>query len=225
MSSTLAQFEAIVSALLFDPTNLIFTTAVIDAGLRAALSEYTEAAPLTRETVITLPAAGREIALNGVANLTSVVDVQWPYKSTGAEVHPPHKPIGFRVWWDDAQPVLYLDPLYGDQPQANDELRLWYSAPHTILNLDGASATTMPLAHENFIVLGAVGHSLLARSIDIAEAAATQAVSTPNYAAMGGYYLKRFRLELMRLAATRTAGGSAYKYGWPIDKWDLVYRG
>ena len=125
MPSTLSQLEARVAARLGDPTNTIYSLATLDEALRSALAEYNAVLPLTAETVIRLPADGREIALSGVSGLLGVSAVWWPYATTGGEAWPPPEAPGFRVWWDDAQPVLILTSRTGGQPQAGDELRLW----------------------------------------------------------------------------------------------------
>lgn len=225
MASTLAQLEVKVAALLYDAANAVFTTATLDAALRQALEEYTEAAPLTMETTIVLPGDGREIALNGVSDLLAVTDVWWPYDSTPtSETWPPNRVPGFRIWWDDAQPVLFLTEAAGAQPQQNDELRVFYTKPHTIQNLDSAAATTLPAPHESLIARGAAGLCCLARSVDLNETAANMAVSTPNYGALADIYLNAFpagfypRLEALR--AHSSARGEPFGAGWAMDKWD-----
>src|SRR4051812_32019556 len=102
MPSTLAQFEARLAARLVDAANAVWSSATLDEALPSALAEYSAAVPLTAETAITLPGAGREIALSGVADLLSVSEVWWPYATTSSEVWPPNQVAGFRVYWDDA---------------------------------------------------------------------------------------------------------------------------
>ncbi|HEX9596946.1 MAG TPA: hypothetical protein VF982_08725, partial [Anaerolineales bacterium] len=125
--STLAQLRDRVEALLMDTANAIWDTGTIDEALRQSLDEYNGVFPLTMETVISLPGDGREIALNSLAGLIEVLEVWWPYDSdASSETWPPNKVRGFRLWWDDAQPVLFLDILGGSQPQQEDEMRIWY---------------------------------------------------------------------------------------------------
>ncbi len=229
MPSTLAQLEARVANLLYDATNAVFSTATIDEGLRQALERYSDAAPLTRETVITLPGDGREIALNGIADLLQVTEVWWPYATTGAEVWPPNRVKGFRLWWDDAQPVLFLTDILGDQPQSGDSLRIWYTKPHTIQNLDSASVTTLPAPHETLLVRGAAGYACLARSVDLNETSLNMAVSTPNYAALAEIYLNDVASGFLticdQLRAQSQVRGEPFGGGWQLDKWDSVVTG
>ena len=118
MPLTLAQYRTRIAARLLDSSNAVYSTTTIDEALKAALHDYSAALPLTAETVLTLPGDGREVALNGVSNLLQVLEVWWPYDSDAGEVWPPNQVAGFRVWWDDAQPVLLLASKTGRQPQA-----------------------------------------------------------------------------------------------------------
>lgn len=226
MALTLAQYKTRVLSFLMDSGIAIWTEAsdVTAECLREALDEYSGANPLAMETVLTLPAAGREIALASIAGLQSVHGVWWPYNSLGAEVWPPNRVKGFRVWWDDAQPVLFLDVADGDQPQTDDEVRIFYAKPHTIQDLDGAAVTTIPTDHESLLVMGASGFACFARSQDLAETSGVSAVSTPNYAALASRYVKEFRkrLDFLRISNSNPTGvsGSAFASGWTLDEWD-----
>src|SRR3990167_7969237 len=107
--STLAQLETRLAQQLGDTANAIWATAALDEAIRQALEEYNQAAPKGLETVITLPGDGREIALSGVSNLLDVAEVWWPYDSDAVtEQWPPNQVKGWRLWWDDASPVLFL---------------------------------------------------------------------------------------------------------------------
>jgi hypothetical protein len=223
--STLAQLEARVSALLYDPANTNFSIATIDEALKQARDLYTDAAPLAMETVITAPGNGREIALSALTDLINVHDVWFPYDSTAAEVWPPQRVRGFRVWWDDAQPVLFLPDVIGSQPQTGDELRIFYTVPHTIQNLDSASITSIPAHHESHLCRGAAGLCALARAVDLNETATNMAVSTPNYAALANLYLNDpyfgFMPFLDTLRAQSNVRGEPFLSGWRMDKWDV----
>lgn len=230
MPLTLAQYETQISALLMDPTNAVFSTAVIDAAVRQALGDYTQANPLTAETVLTLPGDGREIALNGVSGLIQVTDVWWPYDSSAvSETWPRNDPLGFRLWWDDGAPVLFLNSREGAQPQQNDEIRVFYAKAHTIQDLDQAAATTPLPSHEYMLVRGAAGLACIGRAADLNETSSNMAVSTPNYAALGKLFLFGDEFDLgfyPWLALLRTQGqvrGDAFpRAGWKLDKYDAL---
>jgi len=221
MPSTLAQLEVRVSQLLFDTANAIFTTGLIDEAIRIALAEYNRIAPRNMEALVTLPGDGREVALNGVADLLAVTAVWWPYDSTDPDAWPPNVIDGWQLLWDDAQPLLYLPADTHGQPQLDDELRLWYTAPQTVQNLDSASASTLPAPDETLLVLGAAGYACISRSVDLNETTANMAISTPNYGALGAGYLSEFRRGLDKLKSARPQSGAPWpSKGWKLDKWD-----
>src|SRR5262249_40638212 len=105
--STLAQLEARVAARLVDGSNAVYSTATLDEALRTALADYSAAFPAAAETYLTLPGDGREVALSSLTGLMAVLDVWWPF-DPDSEAWPPNQVAGFRVWWDDGQPVLFL---------------------------------------------------------------------------------------------------------------------
>lgn len=230
MPSTLAQLEARISALLYDAANSAFSVATIDEALKQARDLYTDAAPCPMETLITLPGDGREIALSGISGLIDVTRVVWPYDSTAAEEFPNQEPRGFRLWWDDTSPVLFLNDKIGDQPQEDDELRIWYTIAHTIQNLDSASTTTIPAHHESHLCRGAAGFAALTRAVDLNETAANMAVSTPNYASVAQMYLNDpyigFLPFLDTLRVKSQVEADPFRpAGWRMDKWDRRENG
>jgi hypothetical protein len=204
-----------------DAAAVIFDNTTVAEGLRLAMHEYSQANPVGMETVLTLPAKGREIALSALTDLLDVTEVWWPYDST-VEDWPPSRVQGFRVWWDDAQPVLILSSDDGSQPQAADELRIWYTVPHKIQNLDAGDITTLRSIDETLIVLGAAGHACFSRSVDLSETAASSTTATPNLAALGARFLKEYRYLLAKLrpSSPSARGGEPFGAGWTLDSWD-----
>jgi hypothetical protein len=224
MTRTLTQMEARLAAFLMDEANAVWTASALDEALRQALDEYSGANPLSLETVLTTPAAGREIALNGLSGLRQVTDVWWPYDSDAVKQGwPPNRPRGWRLWWDDAQPVLILDAESGAEPQTGDEVRVWYTAAQRIQGLDGADSTTLSAEHESLAVLGAAAYACWSRSVDQAETPSTAAVSTPNYAALALRFLRLFRARLQEIRTGQgQARGAPFGLGWRLDRWDAV---
>jgi hypothetical protein len=220
--SSLAHIRDRVEQLLLDTANLIYPAALIDEALRLALDQYNLVNPLGAETVITLPAAGREIALDSLTGLLYVTEVWWPYDSTAsAETWPPNQVQGFRLWWDDARPVLFLDIPDGPQPQLDDELRLWYAKRQTIADLDSAAITSLRADHESLIVLGAAGHAAMSRAADLVEISGTDLYQVGVLATWGKVKLREFAQELGRLQRHAARQGPSWGCGWILDKWDL----
>jgi hypothetical protein len=217
--TTIADFRTRIRAILVDAGSAIYTDAIVDEALRQALDEYNQALPFENETVITLPGNGREIALNGLAGLRQVTEVYWPFDSL-SEPWPPNRARGFHVYWDDAQPVLYLNNVEGDEPQLGDELRLWYTSSHTIDGLDGAAITTLPGEHEALIAGGAAGHAALGRGVDLIEITSADLYGTGLLLVWAQRKLKDFREALEKIRRAHARAGLPYGAGWKLDKWD-----
>ena len=216
--STLAQLQSRLAARLADAGNAVFATTTLEEALRAALSDYTAAAPLGMETVLVLPGDGREVALNGLSGLMGVTDVWWPYASTAAShAWPPNRVRGFRLWWDDAQPVLFLESAGGGLPRTGDELRLWYTRAHTLENLDGGALTTVPAHHETALVTGAAGYAALSENLDQIGALKLDPTETDELRRWGTARLAEFDRFLAALRAAGPMPGPAFGAGWEME--------
>lgn len=217
--STLAQLEARIAARLSDPANAMWPLTAVDEALRTALAEYSEALPQADEGILILPGIGREIALDSFASLISVINVWWPY-DTLTEVWPPNQVVGYRLWWDDARPVLMLNSQAGNQPQLGDTLRLWYTKPQTISGLDAAAVTTVMPFHESGLVTGAAGYAAsmaLVNELGSVQVDAHQVITLHTWA---NDQLVEFDGWLAKVASNAPSSGEPFGQGWGIDKWD-----
>ena len=223
MPSTLSQFRARIAQVLIDTANANYSTGLLEESLRSALHDYSEAYPLTMDTAITLPGDGREIALNNVSGLLEVTDVWWPYDTTATEeTWPPNRVRGFRVYWDDARPVLFLEDIEGDQPQLDDELRLWYTKLHTIQDLDSGDSTTIRPHHESRIARGAAAYAALSRASDRRDAEFNLNPKNPINLQEWGEAERVHFLAWLRTLRARTHSGPPFhgQKAWKLDKWD-----
>jgi len=219
--TALAGIRDRIESMLVDVANAIYTTDMIDEGIKQALDQYNLVKPLNMETVITLPGDGREIALSGVTGLLNVLDVWWPYDSAASEeTWPPNRVRGWRLWWDDNQAVLFLEITEGAQPQTDEELRLWYAKRQTIQDLDGAATTTLRGDHESIIILGAAGHAAMSRAMDLIETVGTDLYQVGLLGTWGQRKIKEFQYELSVLQRKQTRRGPSWLSGWSMDKWD-----
>lgn len=218
--TALAAIRDRIEVMLQDTGNAIWDSGVIDEGIRQALDQYDLVNPKHMEEVITLPGDGREIALSGVTGLLSVLDVWWPYDTTGAEEWPPNRVRGWRLWWDDNQAVLFLEIKDSSQPKADDDLRLWYAKRQTIKDLDSADTTTLRGDHESIIVLGAAGHAAMSRTVDLIEVVGTDLYQVGILGTWGQRKLREFQSELKKLQRAQARRGPSWLSGWSLDKWD-----
>ncbi len=220
MTSTLAQLRVRLAARLVDAGNAVFAATTLDEALRTALAEYSAAVPATAETVLVLPGAGREIALEAVADLWGVLDVWWPYDSGAPDGWPPPRVAGFRLAWDDGRPVLVLSQRLGPQPQAGDELRLWYTRPHTVQDLDGAAVTSVPPAHTTGLLTGAAGYAAASQHLNQAGSVRLDPHESGDLSAWAAARLAVFTTWLAALKTGPGPTGEPYGAGWPMDKWE-----
>lgn len=204
-SLTLTTLEARVAAILVDAGAAIWTTAMLDAGIRLALQKFSELRPLKKITTLTLASVTREISLSGVTDLRSIADVTsvwFPYDSTDTLAFPEW--IEFDVY--NVSGTLYLRLDCPDDPASGDVARVWYNALQTLNGLDSASSTTFDVMWEGALAKGAAAYCALERSVDVSETTGTAAVSTPNLAALGQLWMQEF----LDSVSPRAVGVSAF---------------
>jgi hypothetical protein len=219
MPSTLAQFRARIAARLVDASNAVWSTTTIDEALLTALHDYSEAYPYSYNQVLVLTAASREINLDTITGLINVTEAHWPYNSL-AEEWPPNRVRGFQVYWDDARPMLYLTDIEGNQPQIDEEIRVWWTGLHTIQALESATATTIRADHESGIVTGAAGYAAASAVID--EIGSIRVDKAEDGSLRGWAYnrLSEFRRWLDTLRQLSPSYAPTFHAGWKLDKWD-----
>jgi hypothetical protein len=217
--SDLATLRGRVERKIWDETNAVWSDDVIDEAIWEALDEYSQALPLAAEEVLTLAASGRTIDVSTLSGLLFVTRVYWPYDST-EEIWPPNQVRGFRLDWVAGDPYLVLTAYAGAEPQTGDEVKVWYTSRQTIEDLDLATETTVPAVHESLLVMGAAGHAVQGRSLDLLRISEVDAELVTKYEKWAEGRLKEFRasLELLRGEAARS--GESWGAGWSLDKWE-----
>ena len=218
--STLASLRTRLANRLADASHAVWSTDALDEALRTALHEYSEVVPLTTQTYVTLPSHGFDVALNNIDGLLSVLGAWWPY-------HPdypwqlPEGLRGFRLWWDDAQPVLRLATLGGEIPREGDDVLLMYGHAHTIEGLDGGDVTSLFGHHESGLLTGAAGYAATMEHVDQAGQVSLDPSEALTLAGWSGARLKEFRAWLKTLPTGPGPSGQAFNRGWRLDKWDV----
>ena len=217
--SALATYRSQVLAILKDISQVAWSTAEIDAAIRSALEEYSRINPQTIDTVITCPGDGRMIALDSLTHFIGIADVWWPFDSGAtSETWPPNRIAGWRLIWDNAQPVLFLSSSDGSQPQTSDEIRIWYFTIHTIQDLDSGELTTLPVQHEYLVCKGAAAYAAESGALNRSEVLDPELVRK-----WAGTQLADYRRELERIRASSVRNeGEPFGPGWKLDKYDAV---
>lgn len=143
-----AGYRVQIAQILQDAGNALFTTTDVDDAIRRALRVYNQLSPRRLDTNLTLAADGREITISSVTGLRTVERVWVPYYSSEPDNLPDWKPFEQRL----NQKLFVLGPY---SPQTGDVLRLYYTADHTIKDIDSATATTLPATDEVGLCEGA----------------------------------------------------------------------
>lgn len=218
--STLTELRTRLANRLADSSHAVWSTGALDEALRTALHEYSQALPLTTQTTITLPGHGFDVALNNLDGLRYVLGAWWPYNPA----YPwslPDGLRGFRLWWDDAQPVLRLATVGGEIPREGDTLLLIYGCPHQIEGLDGADFTSFFDHHASGLLTGAAGYAATMEHVDGAGQVRLDPNEARTLAGWSAARLKEFRAWLLSIRTGPGPNGEAYGRGWALDKWDL----
>jgi len=161
---TLTTMRDRVETVLQDSGNLIWATGDIDEAILHAFEQFSRKKPAHALTTITLAANGREVDISSITGLLRVEHVWWDYDSS-APGHPPTY-RHFQTWPGS---IIYInDP---SEPQSGDKVRVWYTTEHTLSGVGGASATTLPIDDESFLIHGAAAFAARFRAIEQAELA------------------------------------------------------
>lgn len=212
--SDLAALRGRTALLLGDSSYARYSTDMIDESLRSALAELNRNAPQTNDSVLALASAGKEIDLSGISGLVEVLDAWYPYESDGWQ---PNRLSGWRLYWQAGSPVLLLHDGEGGEPQAGESLRLWYAAAHTVEDLDGAAATSLPTEWETALVEAAAGGCALLRGLALIEAAEVDLYQAGLLVAWGRLKLKAWG-EFLRIQRERLKRmGAHWGSGWQMD--------
>jgi len=143
----LAELVAAVAADLQDPAFTQWSEADHEANLRRALAHYSTLNPRRASALLETAAGEREIDIAALG-ACEIVDLWYPWDSETPAYPPPRPPY---TWL--AGDTLLLEADGPPRGTPADRLRLFYLAPHTIEDLDGAEATTPDAAGLALIVL------------------------------------------------------------------------
>jgi hypothetical protein len=217
--SDLATIRARVERKLWDETNAVWSDDVIDEAIWTALDEFSQVFPQTTSEVITLDADGREIDISDLDGLLNVTRVYWPYDSS-EETWPPNRVKGFRLEWIAGDPILTFTAIDGDQPQTDDEVKIWYTCRQTIDDLDSETETSLNSLQETLIIIGAAGYAVQGRGLDLLRISEIDPDLVTKYEKWADGRLLEFRAKLEQLRGESARAGESFATPWTLDKWD-----
>lgn len=154
--STLTELIVQVELELKDTGNVRWSDGELTAHIRRALRAYNRVAPQRLAATLRASAGEREYSLAGLSGLMEVTDLWYPWD----EDHPTYPPPRPR-WSLIGDGLLYLEVEAPPRGDGTDDLRIFYTAPHTIQGLDGASATTLDAQGEQVVILGASAYAAM----------------------------------------------------------------
>ena len=148
--STLAELTDDIEAELKDVGNVNWSTAELEHHIRRALRAYNRVDPQRAAVAIHSVADTREYDISvSCAGAMEILDVWYPFDDVTPE-WPPNK-VPWNMLTTD---VVRLD-VDGVSGAATEHLRVFYTLPHTIDDLDAAAATTLDAQGEQAVILGA----------------------------------------------------------------------
>ena len=212
MATTLTTLRDRLEHTLQDTGNTKWTTNQLDEAIRQALAAYSEHLPHRAITSLTLTADGREIDISTIT-YRNIERVWWDYDSSDPD-HPPHWRT-FETWPGD---LLFVND--SDEPASGDVVRIWYTADHTVTDLDAATSTTLPSRHESILVQGASGFAAAARRVTILEQVNLNEWAPRNLREWAELQLTTFYNALEEISAREAALDSGTAPTAALDRWD-----
>jgi hypothetical protein len=212
-AETLTTLRDRVELFLQDPTNLKWSADQLDEAIEDALQRYSRVFPQEAIGTITLAAAGREITLATLTGWQSVRRVWWDYDAASPGYPPKWR--DFEVWPGE---ILYIKDQ--EEPSIGDVVRVWYTKPHTLNLLAGATATTFPQDHEEIIITGSAALAAYGRTIGRSEKVNVDSQTAGKIQRWAQDNLAHFDAALHKLAAESAARASGIAPGPALDRWD-----
>jgi hypothetical protein len=149
MMTTLADVRSDVTTLLAGAVDsLTWTTTLLDAAIRLALAEVDGV--LIYESDFTVSVTGREQDLSAVPDLLGVLALAYPWPGSmacGADFAQ-----RLVAWRSVGHGRVILDRW---EPQIGEVIRVRHTQRHTLADLDGAAATTVPEIYRPLLGLAA----------------------------------------------------------------------
>ena len=133
-----------------DSGNEEWSEAELTAHIRRALEQYSRIDPQRTKGDLASTLDTRDYDLSTLTGLQNVTDVWFPFDSADPQ-YPPNRP----AWCIPYDGYLRLEVADSPSGAADEEIRIFYTTPHAIEDLDAATATTLTADGEGTVVLGA----------------------------------------------------------------------
>nr|MBC7245601.1 hypothetical protein [Chloroflexota bacterium] len=208
MATELDAVRERVAALLMDTSYGEWSTDDLDAAIRLALDELSVSLPPLADTTVDAVDKQREYDLSVVDGLVDVIEVWYPYDADDEDYAKAH-PVSFRML---DRLTLYLE--CGDDPDAEYDIRIFYSTRHTLEGLDSATETTLRGDEKAALVIGAAGYAAIAKARGLMNQVTIGADVPRTLQQWGEQRLAECGRRLEALAEVKVAGTDARVGPW-----------
>lgn len=166
-----------------DSDNYRWSNDQIDRHIERALSEFSEAVPLEKSTLVATTPDSSDIDISSLTDRIMIRAVEYPLDCY------PRSYQRFSLWGD-------ILTMLGDVVPAGDDCMLYYGNLHTL----DSETSTIPAKHEDLVALGAEGYALVAWAAYSINQVNLGGTDTPGvFNSQGLDKLGQFRSELKRL--------------------------
>ena len=165
-----------------DPADYHWTNDQIDGAIQRVVAEYSAAAPIQKQSDLATTVDNVELDISTLTDLLMVESIEFPIGQ-----HPPYMQR-FNMW---AGRVFMVDEGNGDNARVR-----WLQA-HTV----AAGSSTVPLKHDEVLILGATGYlAMSASAYTVDRASIAGRYGTMNYRAWGKERLARYDATLANVS-------------------------
>ena len=167
-----------------DSQNYRWSDDEVDGAVLRAVDEYSLAAPIEQQDDIATTDGDPELDISSLTGLLKIESVEFPIGRTPEYLH---------------RTEYWASRLYMEDEGDGEDARVKWLKKHTL----DVSSTTIPVEHDEIIVLGATGYlamSASAYTVDRASIAGRHA--TINYKAWGKERLDRYDKKLKATSRT-----------------------
>ena len=180
-----------------DSGNDVWSAAEIENHVRRALHEVNRVQPQRLDADITPVEGERVYALDDLADPIDILDLWYPYDDDAVS-WPLSRPLWSRLTDDSI--MLLLDAPPSAEDAAIYTVHLIYTSPHTIDDLDGATATTLDTYGELLVVQGAAAYAALQYAQSVIGKVTASGSTPQQLSDWAAFQLRRFKdgLEALR---------------------------
>ncbi|MHB0859637.1 MAG: hypothetical protein ACYC5M_18995 [Anaerolineae bacterium] len=211
--SNLLELIAAVRGELRDPTAAHWSDEELSAHVAHALDAVNRVDPRGEDALLVGNAGQFEVSLATLDGLLEVLDVWYPWDAA-QPCSPPPRP-DWKVFGDLLM-LLVPEPFTGAPTEA---LRVFYSVPHTVEGLRGATATTLRAEGEDVLVLGASAYAALQHAQALIGTVTVTGWTPRQYADWASARMKAFDMALDSILRRKAQAQDARV------RWQPPYRG